>query len=406
MSSHSKLSPSSRHRWMRCPGSVREEAKFPESSSNAASIDGTHTHTCLDIAIKNPVPGIFVGRKLTDHDGEFVVDAERLERVEFALNYIKSRPGMPVAEERVDPAPILGRFDMSGTVDVQMVTDDCIELIDYKDGINPVQAKDNPQLEQYGFGVVVNREQIPRIRFTIIQPKARHKGAPGISSHEMPMWEFLAKKEQIIEEAAATDDPNAPLVPGEAQCKYCKAKGTCAALVNQTLASSGITFEDLSKEAADVEPTTLPDERIKEILEAAPLIRQMIEGVEKEALRRFKAGLPIVGLKAVHGRGTRAWSLGDAEIAEKLKKFGLPKEVIWKATLITPAQAEKATWEKRDKTKVQLTERQLRVMQTEYIKKSDGKIQIVAESDERQSVTISPAGLFADLSIPSFLQPI
>lgn len=403
---HATLSPSSRHRWQRCPGSVKAESLFPEDSSNAASVDGTHSHTLLEHMLKNPVPGGFVGLVLKDHDGEFVVDKDRLERVQFAIDYIKTIPGMPVTEQRVDPFPILGRFDMSGTVDVQIVTDEWLTLIDYKDGMNPVDAKDNPQLEQYGFGVIPNREWIPNMRFVIIQPKLRLKGMTGISVHEMPTAEFLAKTDQIIQEAIATDDPNAPLVPGEVQCKYCKAKGTCTALVNQTLASSGITFEDLSKEAADIEPNTLSDQRIREVLEAAPLIRQMIEGVEKEALRRFEAGLPIEGLKAVRGRGTRGWALEEDVIAEKLKKMGLPKDIIWKQSLISPAQAEKATWEKRDGTKVSLTDRQVKIIKSEYIKSSDGKIQIVPEADERKAVAISAAGMFADLSVPSFLLPI
>ena len=45
MTTHSKLSPSARSRWGACPGSVREEAKYPKQPSGAAAIDGTHSHT-------------------------------------------------------------------------------------------------------------------------------------------------------------------------------------------------------------------------------------------------------------------------------------------------------------------------------------------------------------------------
>jgi len=49
---HAKLSPSKRHRWGACPGSVREEAAYPEDRSGPAAIDGTHSHTLLEHCVK------------------------------------------------------------------------------------------------------------------------------------------------------------------------------------------------------------------------------------------------------------------------------------------------------------------------------------------------------------------
>jgi hypothetical protein len=48
VSDHAPLSPSKRHRWAVCPGSIREEVKFPDERSSLAAIDGTHTHTLLE----------------------------------------------------------------------------------------------------------------------------------------------------------------------------------------------------------------------------------------------------------------------------------------------------------------------------------------------------------------------
>ena len=44
MSDHATLSPSKRHRWAACPGSVREERAYPEDRSGPAAIDGTHKY--------------------------------------------------------------------------------------------------------------------------------------------------------------------------------------------------------------------------------------------------------------------------------------------------------------------------------------------------------------------------
>jgi hypothetical protein len=48
---HAELSPSKRHRWAACPGSIREEARFPEPPPGDAAIQGTRTHTILERAV-------------------------------------------------------------------------------------------------------------------------------------------------------------------------------------------------------------------------------------------------------------------------------------------------------------------------------------------------------------------
>ena len=69
---HAKLSPSKRHRWAACPGSVREEAAYPEQPSGAAAIDGTRSHTLLEYCIKNGVidPMTLVGTTMKDDEDE------------------------------------------------------------------------------------------------------------------------------------------------------------------------------------------------------------------------------------------------------------------------------------------------------------------------------------------------
>lgn len=408
MSTHSQLSPSQRYRWAVCPGSVREAAKIPERPSSKAAIDGTHTHSLLEFCIKNRAAtvGTMIGNVLTDHEGTFTVDKARAERVQFALDYITDRlitnPGAEViSEERVDPAYLVGRDDMSGTVDVQLIGSTGIEIIDYKDGINPVEAKGNEQMEQYGLGIIAKYMRQGRffetIAMTIVQPKARELGATGISTHYTTVAELLGKVEQIKAEAAATDDPDAPLVPGDKQCKYCPAAGGCRARVDQSFASLGVSFDQLSQKAADKQPNQMSDEELREIIEAAPLIRQMLTGAEEEALRRFEAGMPVAGLKAINGRGSRAWAFPEEEMADKLKRMGIPKDVLWKTTLISPAQAEKATWEKTkagEKVAVQLSPRQLKTLETEYIKKSAGKLTIVPESDSRPAAKTFEVKMF------------
>ena len=117
MSTHAQLSPSKRHRWALCPGSIREEAKCPDERTSPAAIDGTHSHTlleyCIDRGLSDPMDQ--VGEVFADDDGSFVVDADRAARVKIAVDYIMERSmnGLfkVISEQRVDPQHLLGRDD-------------------------------------------------------------------------------------------------------------------------------------------------------------------------------------------------------------------------------------------------------------------------------------------------------
>lgn len=442
MSDHAKLSPSKRHRWAVCPGSIREEAKYPDDGGGPAAIDGTHSHTLLEHCIKNGLsdPLDQVGEKFADHEGEFVVDKDRAHRVKLAINYIIERSvgGIfkVVSEQKVDPEHLLGRKDLSGTVDCQIIGDDWIEIIDYKDGMGVVSAEGNVQLEQYAYGVLAGYKlpinvpyPVSRVIMTIIQPKLGLKGMPIITSHELKVSDLLSNLGTIVMQAAATDQPDAPLVPGDSQCKFCKAKGSCAALASNVMKEVGIMFQpkgnqlitpeqlsadmvkmwdravekaalDVAQQSADKDPTTMDDAQIKQIMEAAPLMRQLLEGVEAEALRRLQAGQSIPGLKLVNGRGSRTWALPEEQMAEKLVKMGIPKTAIYETKLVTPAKAEKLTWEKRDGTQMQLSDRQLKTMETEYVVKMAGKLTVVPESDGRPAVVTNAAPMFSAVVAP------
>ena len=408
MSTHANLSPSKRHRWGLCPGSIREEAKYPDDRSGPAAIDGTHSHTLLEFCLSEDVePETLVSATMQDDDGTFIVDIERAQRVKVATDYVKQRRAEQlsavIAEHRVNPQRLIARDDMSGTVDIQIHGTDVLEIVDYKDGMGAVQAEGNAQLELYAVGALADvGEPYPwkRVRMTIIQPKMALRGLPAITSHEVDISEILAIVDRLVIEGAAVDAPDAPLVPGESQCKFCKAKGSCAALASNVMKETGIMFQpvmslDVAQQSADKDPSTMDDAQILQIMEAAPLMRQLLEGVEKEALRRLQSGQAITGLKLVNGRGSRVWAFEDDEIAEKLIKMGIPKGSVYETKLVSPAKAEKLTWEKRDGTKVQLTERQLKRMEQEYVVKMAGKLAVATESDSRPAVVMNAAPLFS-----------
>ena len=432
---HAQLSPSKAYRYLACPGSVREEARYPEPPSGPGAIDGTHSHTLLEHCIKgNGDPLKMIGVKLKDHEGEFTVDAERAGRVRLALDYVNKQRGAfgtVHAERRVSPAYLLGRTDLDGTCDVTIHTHDELEIVDYKDGMNEVSATDNPQLELYALGVMAGLKlpingawPFATVRMTIIQPKLALRGGTPISSSVVTVQEMVGKIGKFVAGAAATDAPDAPLVSG-AHCKYCKHK-SCATRTNDALKEVGMMFPtvsetavtvnpvtELSQQAADLDPNSMSPEKIAQIMLAAPLVRQMIEAVEEEALRRLKAGGKIPGLKVVNGRGSRSWALPEDEMAQKLIGMGIPKGEVYETKLLSVAKVEKLKWEATkggEKVQRQLSERQLKTLDTEYVAKVAGKLTVVPESDPRQAVVLDASPLFAAVpvapvaeSLPSWL---
>jgi hypothetical protein len=404
MSDHKKRSPSKGGRWFRCPGSINKCAGIPDKSSKSAD-DGTHTHYLFERFNREVdfIPQI--GDRYTSSVGEFYLEADRLERLNFALDYVEDRKkeiGICnlYPEEFLPSSAVFGRDDLGGTVDLQIVGGEVLEVVDLKDGMSPVSANDNIQLIIYGLlslskHMLAGQMNLKTIRLTIIQPKLRFTGAEGISYTEYSLKELLEWLPKIIDAAKATDDPNAPTVPGETQCKWCPARGSCMALLEKAMGENGISLDpiDMTDEVVKVDPTVLSNDRLRSLIQAIPLIETLIEAAEEEALRRFENGDKIEGLKVIRGRGSRTWAYPGDEIAEKLRKMGIPKDLVYKTTVLTPLQTESLKWKKKkggEEVEVRLSPRQVATLQKEYIKKNEGKLKVVSEEADGKAIDLTP----------------
>jgi hypothetical protein len=404
MTAHARLSPSARVRWQNCPGSVRALSAYPPSKrkSGPSAVDGTHSHTLLEQCIihshDNTIddPQKYLGMCLTDHEGSFSVNQERIDRVRVATDYIRSKiiPNVTKvhAERKVSPRALFNREDLDGTVDVTIVNGEHREIIDYKDGMQYVDVIDNLQLEQYVYGdyadVIIRGEEVTSYTTTIIQPKLALSGGNPISSITHSTGHFIERMPVLAMAAAATDAPDAPFVPGEKQCQYCEHRGACHPAATDALTKAGINFKDMTvtKDAAEKDVHVMTNEQLLELVLAGPLLRKMVESAEAEALDRITSGKPVPGLKVVRGSGRNSWSKSEEEIAAALKKMGVPKAAIFKTEIVSAPQALKLKWAKADGTAKQLTPRQLKVLTTEFIAKSEGKETVVPESDSRDAV--------------------
>jgi hypothetical protein len=248
----------------------------------------------------------------------------------------------------------------------------------------------------------------PVFRMTIIQPKLRMFGKTGIDYYEVNREEFIAGIEQLKSDAAATDHPLAPLIPGEKQCQWCKHKSNCEALSSQVMSKIGMEFNKIPMivQAAELPtPKDFDNQRLRQLIEAMPMITGWLETVEEEALRRLEGGDKIDGIKAVRGRGSRSWALDDEAIEAKLNKMGVPKGEIWQTKLISVSQLEKLSWTNRAGENKSLTPKQKSLVESELVATSQGSLKVVSAADKRPAVEFVKAESEFDKveSLPSWL---
>jgi hypothetical protein len=375
----------------------------------------------------------FIGETITTEYRDkspvsFVVDAVRAERVQFCLDYIDKQCDdhsvRYLSEKAVNPKFLVGRDDLGGTIDVLLISQ-LLEVIDLKDGFGLVEP-DCPQLEQYAFGAIDHLRStggplIGTIRLTILQPKRRGiAGHTGVMSVDIPYEEFMGRKGALIRDAVATDNPKAPLIPGDEQCKWCPHKINCPEVGKMVKQSTGMDMDavTLLMDAANSTPSQKTNEELSRMCEAAPQIRQLLVAIEEEAQRRMLAGQSIAGFKLVQGVGNSAWwTNDDTMVEEMLIKMGVPKESTHTQKLLSPTQAKALVWVKKKRASggvpgesisVSLSPQQKGTLDSQYIVRPKGKVTMVPESDSRSSISLNAAELFSQVvvtpepSLPDF----
>jgi len=401
--SHARLGCSN-HRWPECPGSVREEAKYPDIPGEAA-IDGTGSHLLLELCLQNGVPAIqydqqIIGANHPEHPSGWLVGPDRIERVQMALNYITRRvtelkeqfPGCRVdvlSEVKTDPGGMFGRDDWWGTCDITIKAFQdgglvFLEVADYKDGRGWVDVRDNTQLLSYLGGQMrpymasgpelvrpLDPNKVPNVRMTVIQPKTN----PVIRSVCSTRYEDNISSFKVVDRlyelewaAERTDDPNAPLIPGK-WCQWCKANpkrgGDCMADVNDSITTINTTvgseiiatdgkniFEFIGSSFSKIKELT--NEQLADLSDAEAAVMAGFKAVNDEIQARIESGQHVPGNAMQPGNNSNVWNDTEENIAKMLKSRRLTKDEIYPATLISPAQVlkhPKLTAEQKEKIK-------------------------------------------------------
>lgn len=410
MEQHARLGPSN-HRWPHCPGSVREEAAYHDTAGDAA-IDGTGTHLLLEMCLLNNVntdhyDQMIIGTNNVDRPQGWLIDKERCERAQIALDYVVRRKkelqkqfhGCKVyvqAESKSNPGFYAQRNDWWGTCDITITVVSAapigellfVEVVDYKDGRMFVSEKWNSQLIAYLFGKMIEvpegvRMDVPDVgmRMTIIQPKTNTPIRYMCSTnpdHGLTKITLMAKVNWLIKCAEATDDPEAPLISGK-HCQWCKHNpkrgGTCTADTEKSMevintmttdivvsGDDGL-FEIIKTAVSDVK--SMSEEQLTKIADAEAGFQASFDKVRAEIKERIESGVPVSGYAMLPGNKKKTWNEDEETIAKKLKARRMKKDEIYPAKLITPAAALKHP---------SLTPSQRKKLEKDLISVVDGKL--------------------------------
>ena len=371
-SKHSIYGPSSAHRWLNCPGSIKAESEMPEPPESEFASEGSAAHHLAEVCLKD-------GKSTTGFLGcafpEFPdnqVDQEMVDYVQEYVDYVKVLGGHQEYEQVVHYEEwVPGGF---GTADAIVSVGNTLHVVDLKYGKGvPVYAEDNPQGMLYALGALFERDAFQKFKLVVIhvhQPRLEHVSTWEITPDALYEWAEHAKRR-----AELCTSPSAERIPGEYQCRWCKAKPLCSALATRTENALMKEFNELEL-STPTPPENLRDVDLRFILNNKPLIINWLNAVESHVKERVLNGEGFEGFKMVRGRSNRKWS--DEKEAEKILKK-LLKDKAYSKKLLTAPAAEKVLG-KENKGEI-----------SHLIVKPEGAPALVPDTDKREAISFVSA---------------
>lgn len=340
MAKHALLSASGAHRWLKCTPSAQLELQFPQSTSEYAE-EGTAAHELCELTARYWLGEISEAEYENQRDELAKGKYYNAEMQECANDYAKfvaektaaaretCEDAFTALEVRVDFSKYVK--DGFGTGDCIIVSDNVLEIIDFKYGKGVrVEAAGNPQMKLYALGAYLEYNtlfDIDSVRMTIFQPRLS-----GVqSSDEITVKELLEWAEKYVKpRAKLAYKGEGEFAPSEEVCKFCRAKAQCKARADKNL--------KLFDEAPDI--LLLTPEDAGKILEQAGDIQSWLADLESLVSSTLLAGQPVEGWKMVEGRSNRRFT-DELKVVAAMKAAGYDESLLYERKLITLTQMEK-----------------------------------------------------------------
>lgn len=340
MAKHALLSASGAHRWLECTPSAQLELQFPQSTSEYAE-EGTAAHELCELTARYWLGEISEAEYENQRDELAKGKYYNAEMQECANDYAKfvaekTAAARETCEDAFTALEVRADFskyvkDGFGTGDCIIVSDNVLEIIDFKYGKGVrVEAAGNPQMKLYALGAYLEYNtlfDIDSVRMTIFQPRLS-----GVqSSDEITVKELLEWAEKYVKpRAKLAYKGEGEFAPSEEVCKFCRAKAQCKARADKNL--------KLFDEAPDV--LLLTPEDAGKILEQAGDIQSWLADLESLVSFTLLAGQPVEGWKMVEGRSNRRFA-DELKVVDAMKAAGYDESLLYERKLITLTQMEK-----------------------------------------------------------------
>lgn len=334
MSKHAFLSPSGSHRWLNCTPSAMLESEFPDGSSSAAE-EGTAAHAFCEHKLKKALRRRSK-RPVSDYDSDEMQEYTDsyvdyvLEQLEVAKQTCKDP--MVLIEQKVDFSEYVP--DGYGTADCIIVSDDTLQIIDFKYGHILVTVEENPQLMCYSIGalnIFDSLYDIKNVTMHIFQPRRENVQNWTIPVDELKAW----AENELNPKAQMALNGEGEYHPGE-WCQFCKAAVRCRARAEEKLRLAQQEFKM---------PPLLTDSEIEEVLTILPDLTKWADGILAYATdAAVNHGKEWSGFKVVEGRSVRKYK--DEElVAQAAKDHGYTD--IYRQSLITMTEMQKLMGKKQ-----------------------------------------------------------
>jgi len=371
---------------------VKKNPKLAKASSYAD--EGTLAHSVAEQALDM----MFEEHLEPEEIIPLIEDEALRELIGVYLNAVRDTYFEEPEEYRVE-APVnmdmvTGVENTWGTADCWLLSAGELHVFDYKHGVGYlVKAEANPQIMLYALGILGDPDlcNVKTIHLHIVQPRRDNVSTWSVSREELfsyaPDYRISGVSAKEIAEKGVETAEALDFAPNEERCHWCKARTICPAHNGKINDDSGV-------------PVKLPmpsdTEQMSKSLRIAPMLKQWIEDVEKEAKRMLLDGAAIPGFKLVEGNlGPRRWA--DEKKAEAtLKTFKLKESERYTVNIISPTQAEKL------KKAGRIGPRQWLSLE-EMIVRKRGEPQVVKQEAPGKEITYTPE-VFSEDGNPALTQ--